>query len=114
MKPIDTRQKTVNSAIESAPEDMQAKIAQWEAYLVEQQRLRLKAAAEVQQIMDVSGLSAKGVHPSDPAFAQLAFDLEFQKQVSLQYGLKLEPGEPIDRDKADASMWRQRTSALKV
>lgn len=26
MKPIDTRQKTVNSAIESAPEDMQAKI----------------------------------------------------------------------------------------
>ena len=95
-------------------EAMQASVQYWETYVEQQQKQRAEAAAVVQQVMDESGLSARGIDPSDPAFAELALDLEFQKQVSLHYGLKLDRAEPIDTTKPDPSRWRQRTSALKV
>jgi len=93
---------------------MQDQLAYWERYLKEQQEQRLQAAAVVQEAMDASGLSARGVDPSDPVFAEIALDLEFQKQVSLRYGLKLDQAPPIDTSKPDPSRWRQRTRALKV
>ena len=89
-------------------------VAKWENFVEEQKEKRVQAAAQLQEIMDVSGLSAKGVDPSDPAFAQIAEDLEFQRQLSLHYGLKLDKALPIDTSKPDVSRWRQRTSALKV
>ena len=92
----------------------QAVIAKWENYVSEQQDKRVEAAAAMQEIMDASGLSARGVDPRDPAFAELALDLEFQRQISLQYGLKLDKALPVDTSKPDVSRWRQRTRALKV
>lgn len=92
----------------------QAVIAKWENYVNEQQQRRVEAAAAMQDIMDASGLSARGVDPRDPAFAELALDLEFQRQVSLQFGLKLDKALPVDTSKPDVSRWRQRTRALKV
>jgi hypothetical protein len=89
-------------------------VAKWENFVEEQKEKRVQAAAQLQEIMDVSGLSAKGVDPSDPAFAEIAEDLEFQRQLSLHYGLKLDKASPIDTSKPDVSRWRQRTSALKV
>lgn len=89
-------------------------VAKWENFVEEQKEKRVQAAAQLQEIMDVSGLSAKGVDPSDPAFARIAEDLEFQRQLSLHYGLKLDKALPIDTSKPDVSRWRQRTSALKV
>lgn len=92
----------------------QAIINKWEAYVAEQQEKRVQAAGELQDIMDGSGLSARGVNPADPAFAALALDLEFQRQVSLHFGLKLDKALPVDTSKPDVSRWRQRTRALKV
>ena len=92
----------------------QAIVTKWETYLTEQHEKRAEAAAELQDIMDNSGLSARGIDPSDPAFAQLSVDLEFQRQISLHFGLKLDKATPIDTSKPDVSRWRQRTRALKV
>lgn len=95
-------------------EAMKAKVDYWENYVKEQQERREQAAAVVQSAMDQSGLTARGINPSDPVFAEIAQDLEFQKQVSLHYGLKLDKAVPLDTSKPDPSRWRQRTNALKV
>jgi len=92
----------------------QRTVAKWDKFLEEQRVKRAQQASELQDIMDASGLSAKGVDPSDPIFAQIAQDLEFQRQLSLHYGLKLDQALPVDTSKPDVSRWRQRTSALKV
>jgi hypothetical protein len=94
--------------------EAQLTVAKWDKFLEEQRAKRAEAAGQLQDLMDLSGLSAKGVDPSDPAFAQVAQDVEFQRQLSLHYGLKLDKAAPIDRSKPDVSRWRQRTSALKV
>lgn len=93
---------------------MASKVDYWENYVQEEQRKRQEAAAVVQAAMDMTGLTARGINPSDPVFAEIAMDLEFQKQVSLHYGLKLDKAQPLDVSKPDASRWRQRTHALKV
>lgn len=94
--------------------EAQLTIAKWDKFLAEQRVKRAEAAGQLQDLMDLSGLSAKGVDPSDPAFAQVAQDVEFQRQLSLHYGLKLDKAAPVDTSKPDVSRWRQRTSALKV
>lgn len=94
--------------------EAQLTVAKWDKFLEEQRAKRAEAAGQLQDLMDLSGLSAKGVDPSDPAFAQVAEDVEFQRQLSLHYGLKLDKAAPVDRSKPDVSRWRQRTSALKV
>jgi hypothetical protein len=92
----------------------QRTVAKWDKFIEEQRIKRAKQASELQEIMDASGLSAKGVDPSDPIFAQIAQDLEFQRQLSLHFGLKLDQAISVDTSKPDVSRWRQRTSALKV
>lgn len=92
----------------------QAVVAKWEKFVEEQQEKRAEAAAQLQDIMDTSGLSARGIDPLAPEFAAIALDLEFQRQVSLHYGLKLDKATPVDTSKPDVSRWRQRTNALKV
>jgi len=91
-----------------------AKIEKWEKFVEEQQQKRAEAAAQLQDIMDASGLSARGIDPTAPEFAAIALDLEFQRQISLHYGLKLDKATPVDTSKPDVSRWRQRTRALKV
>ena len=91
-----------------------AKIEKWEKFVEEQHQKRAEAAAQLQDIMDASGLSARGIDPTAPEFAAIALDLEFQRQVSLHYGLKLDKATPVDTSKPDVSRWRQRTRALKV
>lgn len=93
---------------------MREQLLHWERYVKDQQDKRMEAAAVVQAAMDASGLTARGVDPTDPVFAEIALDLEFQKQVSLRYGLKLDQALPVDTGKPDPSRWRQRTRALKV
>lgn len=93
---------------------MTDKVEYWEKYVQEEQHKREEAAALVQAAMDQTGLTARGINPSDPVFAEIALDLEFQKQVSLHYGLKLDKAKPLDVSKPDPSRWRQRTHALKV
>lgn len=93
---------------------MQAQVEHWENYVREQQARRQAAAAIVQEAVDAAGLAAKGINPSDPVFAEIAQDLEFRRQVSLHYGLKLDKAEPVDTSKPDVSRWRQKTSAMKV
>jgi hypothetical protein len=102
-----------------APQDdplaeAQAKLREWEAYLALQQERRREAAAALQRVMDESGLSQRGIDPTSAEFAEIAFDPEFQRQVSLHYGLKLDKAEPVDTSKPDVSRWRQRTRAMKV
>ncbi len=94
--------------------DPQAVLEHWEQFVAEQQRKRAEAAAVIQDVMDASGLSARGVNPFAPEFAEIAHDLEFQRQLSLHYGLKLDKAAPVDTSKPDASRWRQRTRALQV
>jgi len=103
-----------SSEADEALAHAQAVVTKWENYVSEQHEKRAEAAAELQTIMDASGLSARGIDPTDPAFAQLAQDLEFRRQVSLHFGLKLDKASPIDTSKPDVSRWRQRTRALKV
>ena len=92
----------------------QAIVDKWERFVEEQQKRRAEAAAQMQEIMDTSGLSARGIDPTAPEFAKIALDLEFQRQLSLHYGLKLDKASPVDTSKPDVSRWRQRTRALKV
>lgn len=92
----------------------QAVVNKWEKFVEEQQQKRAEAAAQLQDIMDASGLSARGIDPTAPEFAAIALDLEFQRQVSLHFGLKLDKATPVDTSKPDVSRWRQRTRALKV
>lgn len=92
----------------------QAIVEKWEKFVEEQHQKRAEAAAQLQDIMDASGLSARGIDPSAPEFAAIALDLEFQRQVSLHYGLKLDKASPVDTSRPDVSRWRQRTRALKV
>ena len=91
-----------------------AKIEKWEKFVEEQQQKRAEAAAQLQDIMDASGLSARGIDPMAPEFAAIALDLEFQRQVSLHYGLKLDKATPLDTTKPDVARWRHPTRPLKV
>lgn len=94
--------------------EAEAQLKKWEIYVTEQQRERQIAAARVQDLMNESGLSVRGINPLAPEFSEVALDLEFQRQLSLQHGLKLDQVEPVDTSKPDVSRWRQRTRALKV
>jgi hypothetical protein len=113
-EPCPSQANATPHAAEDPSDHAQAIVDKWERYVSEQQEKRVQAAAEVQDIMDASGLSARGVDPTDPAFAELSLDLEFQRQISLHFGLKLDKATPVDPSKPDVSRWRQRTRALKV
>ena len=112
------RDATPHAALAEGPDDplahAQSIVTKWEAYVAEQHDKRAQAAAELQDIMDASGLSARGIDPTDPAFAELALDVELQRQISLHFGLKLDKATPVDTAKPDVSRWRQRTRALRV
>ena len=95
-------------------EAMEKQVRHWEQYVEEKQKERQESAAIVQEIMNASGLAERGINPLAPEFEAIALDLEFQRQVSLHYGLKLDKAIPVDTSKPDPSRWRQRTNALKV
>ena len=61
---------TQAAAAENGAEDplahAQAIVTKWETYLTEQHEKRAQAAAKLQDIMDASGLSARGIDPTDP------------------------------------------------
>jgi hypothetical protein len=86
----------------------------WETFVQEQSNKRKEQASMLQDLLNESGLIERGINPLSPEFAEIANDLEFQKQMSLHYGLKLDQAQPIDTSKPDVSLWRQRTRALKV
>jgi hypothetical protein len=110
---FDTAQSSPGQAQDTLAH-VQAVIDKWETFVKEQQDKRAEAAAQLQEIMDASGLSARGIDPTAPEFAAIAQDLEFQRQLSLHYGLKLDKASPVDTSRPDVSRWRQRTRALKV
>ena len=89
-------------------------VKHWENFLQEQNNKRKEQASVLQDLLNESGLIERGINPLSPEFAEIANDLEFKKQMSLHYGLKLDQALPIDTSKPDVSLWRQRTRALKV
>jgi hypothetical protein len=92
----------------------QEELQKWEKYVQDQHDVRKQQAAKLQELVDESGLLERGINPLAPEFEDVMKDFEFQKQMSLHYGLKLDQGQPIDTSKPDVSLWRQRTRALKV
>jgi hypothetical protein len=92
----------------------QEELQKWEAYVEEQNEIRKQQAAKLQDLVDESGLLTKGINPLSSEFQEVMNDFEFQRQMSLHYGLKLDQALPIDTSKPDVSLWRQRTKALKV
>ena len=109
-----SQQTTPAPTPEAELQAMEEKVRYWERYVSDQQQARVEAAASVQQLINESGLAGRGIDPADPAIAALAEDLEFRRQVSLHFGLKLDKAEPLDTSLPDPSRWRQRTRALKV
>ena len=93
--------------------DIKAQIAHWDDYLKKQQLQREAAAASLQDLMNQSGLSQRGIDPFAEDFKLEKLDLSIQKELSLRFGLGLDRAEEIPK-KPSASRWRQRTSAMKV
>ena len=103
-----------NEADDALIEKLNGQLQHWETFVQEQNNKRKEQASELQDLLNESGLIERGINPLSPEFAEIANDLEFQKQMSLHYGLKLDQAQPIDTSKPDVSLWRQRTRALKV
>jgi hypothetical protein len=103
-----------NEADDALIEKLNGQLSQWETFVQEQNKKRKEQASVLQDLLNESGLIERGINPLSPEFAEIANDLEFQKQMSLHYGLKLDQAQPIDTSKPDVSLWRQRTRALKV
>jgi hypothetical protein len=103
-----------NEADDALIEKLNGQLNQWETFVQEQNNKRKEQASELQDLLNESGLIERGINPLSPEFAEIANDFEFQKQMSLHYGLKLDQAQPIDTSKPDVSLWRQRTRALKV
>ena len=95
-------------------EKSRIELEKWEKYVQDQNEKRKQQAAQMQDLLDESGLVARGINPLSPEFEEVVKDVEFQRQMSLHYGLKLDQAQPIDTSKPDVSLWRQRTRALKV
>lgn len=93
--------------------DIKAQIAHWDDYLKKQQEQREKAAESLQNLMNESGLTKRGIDPFSDDFKLEKLDLSIQKELSLRFGLGLDRAEEIPK-KPSASRWRQRTSAMKV
>lgn len=90
------------------------KVVDWDKYLEEQTKLRQEAANQFQKIMDNSPIKGTNIDPFSDIFSSNKIDLDLQKQLSAQFGLKFEDKTLGEKPKADATQWRLKTRAIKV
>jgi hypothetical protein len=89
-------------------------VVDWDKYLEEQNKLRQEAANQFQKIMDDSPIKGMNIDPFSEMFSSKKIDLDLQKQLSAQFGLKFEDKSLGSKPKPDASQWRLKTRAIKV
>lgn len=92
----------------------ETKVVDWDKYLEEQNKLRQEAANKFQEIMNDSPIKGLNIDPFSEMFSSQNIDLELQKQLSAQFGLKFEDKSLGTKPKADATQWRLKTRAIKV
>jgi hypothetical protein len=90
------------------------KVVDWDKYLEEQNKLRQEAANQFQKIMDDSPIKGMNIDPFSEIFSSKKIDLDLQKQLSAQFGLKFEDKGLGTKPKPDATQWRLKTRAIKV
>lgn len=95
--------------------DIADSTAQMDKYLEEQRKKRQEAANQLQEILNKRPLGNLKVDPFSDDFAPAKLDLDLQKQLSAQFGLKFDEGKGLGtKPKPDATQWRLRTKAMRV
>ena len=96
-------------------QDFSKNIADMDQYLEEQKKKRQEAANQLQDILNKRPLGNLTVDPFSDDFAPAKLDLNLQKQLSAQFGLKFEDSASLGtKPKPDATQWRLRTRAIRV
>lgn len=96
-------------------QDFSKGIADMDKYLEEQQKKRQEAANQLQNILNQRPLGNLQIDPFSDDFAPGKLDLNLQKELSAQFGLKFDGPETLGvKPKPDATQWRLRTRAMRV
>jgi hypothetical protein len=99
----------------SASADLTDSTAQMDKYLEEQRKKRQDAANQLQEILNKRPLGNLKVDPFSDDFSPAKLDLDLQKQLSAQFGLKFDEGKGLGtKPKPDATQFRLRTKAIRV
>ena len=102
-------------ATPASTQDFAKNIADMDKYLEEQKKKRQDAANQLQEILNKRPLGNLTVDPFSDDFAPAKLDLNLQKQLSAQFGLKFEDSASLGtKPKPDATQWRLRTRAIRV
>jgi hypothetical protein len=105
----------MGEAAPASSQDFAKNIQEMDRYLEEQKRKRQEAANQLQEILNKRPLGKVNVDPFSDVFAPGKLDLNLQKQLSAQFGLKFEDSQSIgSKPKPDATQWRLRTRAIRV
>jgi hypothetical protein len=96
-------------------QDFSKNISDMDKYLEEQKKKRQEAANQLQDILNKRPLGNLNVDPFSNDFAPSKLDLNLQKELSAQFGLKFDGPENLGaKPKPDATQWRLRTRAIRV
>jgi hypothetical protein len=96
-------------------EDISDSTAKMDKYLEEQRKKRQDAANQLQEILNKRPLGNLKVDPFSDDFAPAKLDLNLQKQLSAQFGLKFDDAKGLGiKPKPDATQFRLRTKAMRV
>jgi hypothetical protein len=102
-------------AAPASSQDFAKNIADMDKYLEDQKKKRQEAANQLQDILNKRPLGNLNVDPFSSDFAPGKLDLNLQKQLSAQFGLKFDdPNSVGTKPKPDATQWRLRTRAIRV
>jgi hypothetical protein len=96
-------------------QDFSKNIADMDKYLEEQKKKRQEAANQLQDILNKRPLGNLTVDPFSDDFAPTKLDINLQKELSAQFGLKFDDPNTLGvKPKPDATQWRLRTRAIRV
>ena len=96
-------------------DDISKSISDMDKYLEEQKKKRQDAANQLQDILNKRPLGNLTVDPFSDDFAPAKLDLNLQKELSAQFGLKFDDSTSLGaKPKPDATQWRLRTRAIRV
>jgi hypothetical protein len=106
---------SANAGTTGGGEDTSDSTAQMDKYLEEQRKKRQDAANQLQEILNKRPLGNLKVDPFSDDFAPSKLDVNLQKLLSAEFGLKFDDGKGLGtKPKADATQWRLRTKAIRV
>ena len=96
-------------------QDFAKSISDMDKYLEEQKAKRQAAANQLQDILNKRPLGNLAVNPFSMDFSPTKLDMNLQKQLSAQFGLKFDETSTLGaKPKLDATQWRLRTRAIQV